>query len=86
MNTGVPRNPFRIVRIDLIYEGIATKGSWLDNSKLDTHSPNWPDLRRDCDTHHLAELFKHIIAVRIDLIYEGIATKSTTGWSGNDKR
>ena len=63
----------RLVRIDLIYEGIATLFKRL--IEIRGACPNWPDLRRDCDST-IDSLYFILIAflVRIDLIYEGIAT------------
>ena len=69
------RNLLISVRIDLIYEGIATVLAYFLLIYVKLHGPNWPDLRRDCD---LCLFFQRppLWNVRIDLIYEGIATCS----------
>ena len=41
--------PFAKVRIDLIYEGIATCFSYAVFISVRLRRPNWPDLWRDCD-------------------------------------
>ena len=62
------------VRIDLIYEGIATDNSAIVICICQAGGPNWPDLWRDCDPSLKFKAVVIIIQVRIDLIYEGIAT------------
>ena len=64
-----------IVRIDLIYEGIATRIQRRLFVPYFFVRPNWPDLWRDCDFSPLPMFCNVSIVVRIDLIYEGIATR-----------
>ena len=77
LNTAPDKSARVKVRIDLIYEGIATFKlfSWIC---IPFSCPNWPDLRRDCDLLFLCQIACVKSQVRIDLIYEGIAT--TRGW------
>ena len=63
-----------IIKIDLIYEGIATvRDHALFQFQRDRYHKNWPDLWRDCHWWILIQSLQYSI-IKIDLIYEGIAT------------
>jgi len=73
--TALDQSRQQLDQIDLIYEGITTRGPWLHEWRPCDGGPNWPDLWRDYDVGGSFRLFPpKVPRDQIDLIYEGITT------------